>query len=586
MNVADKVGSRTTENSGGAARARPRSDRRSDREESTVHLRPRRRRLVVAGLTGVAVTGLLIAGATTSAAKAPKPVPDRSNQTSSPIKHVVVIFDENVSYDHYFGTYPNATNTDGTTFVPITSTPKNNNLVTSGALTSNPNLYPPSRLASSQALTCDQNHNYAPEQLAEDNGLMDKFVQNVSVDHCTGEFGQPGLTMDYYDGNTVTALWNYAQQYSMSDNSWDATFGPSTPGALNLISGQTHGFREVDSVTGKQVATPGTYVLASPDKNGVGTVVNDPDPAYDDCADSNHTSTNTLAAATGTNVGDLLNQRGVTWGWFQGGFAPSKAYAGSGTYATCGTTHTNIGGASVVDYSAHHNPFEYYASTSNPHHLPPSSPKNIGKTDQANHEYDLSDFTTAIDKGVLPAVSFIKAAEYQDGHAGYSDPLDEQASLVKQINAIQNSKYWKDTAIVIAYDDSDGWYDHVAPTITNSSHDPVKDSAICANSTAPVAAGYQDRCGPSQRLPLLVISPWSKTNFVAHNETSQPSVLKFIEDNWFTGRIGGGSFDAKAGNLDNLFNFTISNNKRVILKQDGSVNSVTPINGNRIRDVS
>ncbi len=124
-------------------------------------------------------------------------------------------------------------------------------------------------------------------------------------------------------------------------------------------------------------------------------------------------------------------------------------HAGAGTYAVCGATHTNIGGASVVDYSPHHSPFEYYASTSNPHHLAPSSVDAIGHTDQANHKYDLTDFNAALAAGNLPAVSFLKAAEYQDGHAAYSDPIDEQHFLVSEINALQKSKYWSSTAIVV-----------------------------------------------------------------------------------------------------------------------------------------
>src|SRR5262249_10241728 len=157
---------------------------------------------------------------------------------------------------------------------------------------------------------------------------------------------------------------NYAQHYAMSDNSFGSTFGPSTPGALNLVAGQTHGFIEVDPTTGQQVPTPGSFVLASPDANGVGTVINDPAPAFDDCSDADHTSANTLAAAqdSNKNIGDLLNAENITWGWFQGGFKPSTPYdASTGALAKCDTTHTNLVGASVKDYSPHHNPFEYYA---------------------------------------------------------------------------------------------------------------------------------------------------------------------------------------------------------------------------------
>ncbi|MGZ4486053.1 MAG: phospholipase C, partial [Nocardioidaceae bacterium] len=414
-----------------------------------------------AGIAALVAAGLVAASATTSSASAPVPPADHSASTSTPIKHVVVIFDENVSYDHYFGTYPHAANTDGTPFHAAPGTPANDNLVSSHLLHDNPNAYDPSRLGPQQALTCDQDHTYGAEQKAFDDGKMDKFVENTSTDSCSGGlYGAPGLTMDYYDGNTVTGLWNYAQHFSMSDSSFGSTFGPSTPGALNLVSGQTHGFTEVDPKTGQQVPTPGGYVLAHPDKNGVGTVINDPDPAYDDCSDKNHTTSNTLAAGHGKNVGDLLNDKGVTWGWFQGGFAPTTPAGAGSAYAVCGASHTNVGGGSSADYSPHHNPFAYYKSTANPHHLPPSSTAMIGHTDQANHQYDLSDFGKALDAGNLPAVSFLKAAEYQDGHAGYSDPIDEQHFLVKELNALQQSKDWSSTAVVIAYDDSDGWYDH------------------------------------------------------------------------------------------------------------------------------
>jgi phospholipase C len=535
--------------------------------------RIRRTTAAIAGVVTLAAAGVVVA-ATTSAAKTPLAVPDRSNRTATPIKHLVVIFDENVSFDHYFGTYPKAMNTDGTRFNAISSTPRTDNLVTSGNLTSNPNLYNPSRLTPDQALTCDQNHAYGPEQKATDGGAMDQFVQNVSVDTCSGLFGAPGLSMDYYDGNTVTAMWNYAQQFAMSDASFGSTFGPSTPGALNLIAGQTHGATALTSVTHQK--TTDAFTVVSPDANGVGTVINDPDPAYDDCSDKNHTSTNNLASMSGQNVGDLLNERGVSWGWFQGGFAPSTDYAGPGTYAVCGAVHTNIGGASVVDYSPHHNPFEYYASTANPHHIQPESLSEVGHAGPANHEYDLSLFDKVAKRGTLPAVSFVKAGEYQDGHAGYSDPIDEQNFLIKEINTLQKSPAWKSTAVVIAYDDSDGWYDHVAAKIRNSSH-TADDAAICADSTAKTAGGYAERCGPGPRLPLLVISPWAKTNFVDHHRSEQASITKFIEDNWFTGGLGDASFDARADSLSTMFDFTQSNNKQVLLRRNGAVKSIRPI---------
>ena len=88
-----------------------------------------------------------------------------------------------------------------------------------------------------------------------------------------------------------------------------------------------------------------------------------------------------------------------------------------GGKADCGPTHNNTAHKSVKDYSAHHEPFQYYKSTANPHHLPPSSIAMIGKTDRANHQYDLSDFWNAVAIHNMPSVSFLKAPRYQDGHA-------------------------------------------------------------------------------------------------------------------------------------------------------------------------
>ncbi|AEW97266.1 MULTISPECIES: phospholipase C [Streptomycetaceae] len=548
----------------------------------------RRQAVRWAALAGAAV---LAAGGSAVPAVAAANHGTPHGRTATPVKHLVVIFDENISFDHYFATYPKAANTDGTRFKAAPGTPKDTaNLANAGLLKHNPNQYAPKRLTPAQAMTCDQNHEYSAEQYAYHGGKADQFVQNTETSKCSGNlFGEPGLVMDYYDGNTVTALWNYAQHYTLNDQSFGSAYGPSTPGALELVSGQTHGVISVDPASGtehpKQTAKPDKYTVASPNAKGVGTVINDPDPAFDDCSDKDHASANALAVMTGANIGDRLNSRGVSWGWFQGGFRPSTAWNGKqGSYAKCGgTTHTNVGGAAVEDYSPHHNPFAYYRSTANPHHLAPASVGEIGHGGRANHNYDLSDFDAVVKAGKLPAVSFLKAGEYQDGHAGYSDPVDEQHFLVKEINQLQKSPQWKDTAVVVAYDDSDGWYDHVYAKPLNGSKDATTgsdgqatDAPGCKAGPAP-AGGYADRCGPGTRQPLLVISPFAKVNKVDHTRTEQASITRFIEDNWHTGRIGDASFDTRATSLAALFDFRHPNNKQVLLAADGSVTSVRPI---------
>ncbi len=495
--------------------------------------------------------------------------------TATPIKHVVVIYGENVSFDHYFGTYPNATNPAGEpTFTPAAGTPTVNGL-TSTLLTANPNFTNaangtdaanPFRLDRTQAASADQNHAYTAEQLAEDNGLADLFPKYTGKGSAggAGSFGTKGQVMGYYDGNTVTALWNYAQHFAMSDNSVSDTYGPSTPGALEAVAGQTNGVQIVlnaNNLLPSTVAAPSFYIN---DGQGGLTMVNDVDPAYDVCS-----SKATTVMMTGPNIGDLLNSANITWGGFMGGFDLTGVNP-NGTTGCARSTLNSVVNSTVTDYIPHHNWFQYYASTSNPTHARPSAVSAIGYTsaangatkDPANHEYDVNDFYTAVKAGNYPSVSFLKAPAYQDAHPGYSDPLNEQAFVTQVVNFLMQQPDWNSTAVIVAYDDSDGWYDHVYNAPTSASYDSadqLNGAGVCGSGTQGVGLGgkpVNGRCGPGTRLPFLVISPWAKANYVSHQRISQASIVRFIEDNWLGGkRLGGGSFDATAGALSDLFNF-------------------------------
>ncbi len=406
-----------------------------------------------------------------------------------------------------------------------------------------------------------------------------------------------------YDGNTVTAVWNYAQHFALNDNSWSTVFGPSTPGAINLVSGQTNGFDVYTNV----VDSSGN-LLHKPhevkDGNGNFTDIGDADPYGDVCS----TKTGDTIRMHGQNIGDLLNARGISWGFFEGGFDLTATNANGTT--GCGRSSPLVVKPSffMVDYIPHHQPFQYYASTANLTHARPSSVAAIGHThdpvtkqvDPANHQYDMHDFFDALAAHNLPAVSFLKASGYQDGHPGYSDPIDEQNFIVNMINTLQKSPEWNSTAVIIAYDDSDGWYDHQMPPIVNPSftdQDALNGSGICniglqqerPAATTPLNGSFglsaQGRCGYGTRMPLLVISPFAKTNYVDHTLTDQSSVIKFVEDNWLAGqRIQkGGSFDTIAGPLNNMFDFDHDNRgeapKVVLDPTKGTVVSISASNG-------
>ncbi len=579
---------------------------------------------------------LPLAVAALFAASAYPAAPVAAAGTTTPIQHVVVIFQENVSFDHYFGTYPNAANTSGQSFTALPGTPSVDGF-TPALLNANPNGANPRRYDPSNVndlLTCDQDHNYSDEQKAFHGGLMDQFPQTVG----TGKGKTPeggncvaNDVMNYYDGNTVTALWNYAQQFAMSDRSFGTTFGPSAPGAINLVAGNTGNVDMAHTSSKPSIATaaaPNADITA--DGQGGYSLTSDAQGYWDDC------STRDAVAMSGKSIGDVLNNAGMSWGFFQGGFRPTTSFADAATatghpgqatatfipdeFANGGFTasvphSSNQGICNAVhavgvglpgaqkgtgqygykdDYIPHHQPFQYYASTANPHHLtlptdgngmvPVSALQTVGldtqhyaggqpQFDTPNHQYDMSDFdqlVAAITAGslpasALPAVSFLKAGGYQDGHAGYSDPIDEQQFIVNEVNALQRSPAWKTTAVVIAYDDSDGWYDHAYPGVQNPSQglaDALTGAGTCG-SGAPIA-GQNGRCGYGPRMPFLVVSAWAKRNVVDHTLSDQSSIIRFVEDNWNLGRIDG-SFDSKAGSLANMFDFSAPKNPALIL---------------------
>ena len=291
----------------------------------------------------------------------------------------------------------------------------------------------------------------------------------------------------------------------------------------------------------------------------------------------------------GRNIGDLLNVRNITWGWFEGGFnlqtvnangstgcarftLPTQPHSRSRRPTTSRTTSRSSTTPRPATRPTRGRLRSRRSGRPDPEHHTP---------DPANHQYDLDDFFAALKAGNLASVNFLKAPAFQDGHAGYSNPIDEQAFIVKVVNAVQESKFWKSTAIVILYDDSDGWYDHQMPPIVNPSFNPDRDTAprddrrraqrpaTCnlglqqgrPTRTTPLngAAGQPawGRCGYGTRQPLLVISPFAKRNHIDHTLTDQASVLRFIEDNWLSGeRIQqGGSFDTIAGSIEHMFNF-------------------------------
>jgi phospholipase C len=372
-------------------------------------------------------------------------------------------------------------------------------------------------------------------------------------------------------------MWNYANNFAMNDNTFTDSFGPSTPGALNVVSGTT---------SGADAFVAGDTI---PDGQGAYTMVNDADPRGDLCSKASIVTT-----MAGKNIGDLLNAAKITWGGFMGGFDLSATNTNGTTNCARSTVSPNTQ-RTVTDYIPHHAWFQYYASTLNPNHTRPSSTAMIGHSETAdgavamasassskavNHQYDYNDFVSAVSAGNYPSVSYIKAPAFQDAHPGNSNPLDEQAFVTRVINFLQQQPDWKNTAVIVTYDDSDGWYDHQKPNVLNASFDSTTSASVntgtgtvtgadqmnsagtCTGPNAKQALNVNGkpvngRCGPGTRIPFIVISPYARTNWVDSTPLTQSSVIRFIEDNWLNGqRLGGGSNDAIAGSIMAMFDFS------------------------------
>jgi phospholipase C len=172
------------------------------------------------------------------------------------------------------------------------------------------------------------------------------------------------------------------------------------------------------------------------------------------------------AALTNKNLGDEMNTAGVTWGWFHE------------NYGVCG------------DYVATENPFQYFTSTQNSANL-----------------QDLTNFNSQLDGGTLPSVSFVNPGGGHNCHPGNSSITACGAYFDKLIQRIQNSPVWPDVAVIVFWDESGGFYDHVPPPTVGGNPDGI-------------------------RIPMMVISPYAKTGYVSHVQMDSVSILRFIQWNW------------------------------------------------------
>jgi phospholipase C len=449
---------------------------------------------------------------------------ESDNGTHSPIKHTIILYQENISFDHYFGTYGHGSNG-----IPAGSTLTH----TDGIQTWGP--YAPTQLSgTTQSRTCDVDHNYSNMIRMVDHGVMDQFLQFGNDKTVTNPSSSSSTTCPKFEtvaapGTGVTALansyytgtagdpnaplqnyWKLASQYTLADNFFQGVYGPSTPGAQWLVAATNN--------------TPG-------DPNPIGDVCNDY-PA-------------SISPQDIPNLGAEASAAGTSWAWFQGGFG------------TC--TPTNVNG-----YSPHHDPFQYFTSTADLNHTWAFDPRM--DYPQANrHQRDLSLLYAALagtpvggQSVSLPAISWVKAPQLEDGHPGYSGPALEDAFVGDLVGRLQASDYWKNTALVIAFDETGGWWDHVAPPdqggVFANWVNGQPNLSGCQYPGIPGVACGEAGFGP--RMPVLVVSRFARQGFVDHDLLNTASLDRWVEWNHRLPALGvWGDRDVTAGNLTGAFIF-------------------------------
>jgi acid phosphatase len=490
------------------------------------------------------------------------------------IDHFVVIYQENWSFDSLYGLFPGAngllqssmtslTQRDRLTGQPYSSQlGQPFDLVSGSVLLTTPpqpidtnqspaaidtrfdpnlnTLFPYNVLNHSTLLPTDKTgdivHRYWHEQSQINHGKMNWF---------TTWSDNPGLVMSYFDATNLPE-GKLAQKYTLCDNFFHAAFGgsflnhqfliaaqapvyPSAPASLQATLA-SDGQLALDPVTGKIIhdgtITPiGGASFAVPgatfDKNyAINTIFSvNLVPTFSTVGSTSLLPTQNDSDPTDTarpfipTIGDRLNDKGVSWKWYSGGFDNALA-----------STAVNPANGGVVPpnppvdplFQWHHQPFVYYDNY---------APWVNGQRNpmSAAHLQDENNFFLDLQNHELPAVSFIKPLGPDNEHPGYASLQQGQQHVADIVDAIRRSPYWGHTVIIVTYDEHGGRWDHVSPPTSNGIW------------------------GDGTRVPGLVLGPLAAEHFIDHTQHDTLSILKTIEERFGLDPLT--TYDANASSL-------------------------------------
>jgi phospholipase C len=419
------------------------------------------------------------------------------------IRHVVVIYLENRSFDHLYGLFPGANGLSNAA-AAATQTDRDGNRYATlpPALLTHPKppvadaRFPdnlpnrPFDIAPYVPLdqkTSDLTHLFYHNQMQINGGRNDRFaaISNAGA-----------LAMGYYDGRSLP-LWKYAEQYTLADNFYQAAFGGSFLNHFWLICACTPRYPDAPADMRAQLDDSGKLLKdgsITPDGYAVNTIQSNYMPHRASITDKRKT----LPPQTSPTIGDRLTEKNIGWAWYSGGWNDA------------------LSGWPAPTFQFHHQPFAYFSNYAD------------GSENKARHLKDESDFLNAIERGTLPPVAFYKPLGIHNEHPGYADVMTGEKHVADIIKRIERSPMWPNTAIIVTYDENGGFWDHAAPP-------------------------QGDRWGPGTRIPAIIISPFAKRGHVDHTQYDTTSILKFIETRFGLEPLG--ERDAKANGLMGAFDF-------------------------------
>ena len=447
------------------------------------------------------------------------------------INHIVVIYAENRSFDNLYGLFPGARgigdalhnylpqiDNDGRAMATLPPVWREDGKADPAFPAGLPNL--PFRIDAAPidkplgVPTRDIVHRFYQQQEQINHGSNDRFA-------AVSDAG--GLVMGYYDGSHLP-LWKWANEFALADNFFMGAFGGSFLNHFWLICACTPEFKDAPDemrahvdAEGKLLRKPGSPAsphdgppqlqdgAVTPDGFGVNTLQSSFQPSgtapganlqYADPAK------HPLPPQTAKTIGDTLTAANISWAWYAGGW--NRALA----------DRSVIYNGGKVNFQPHHQPFNYFSRFA------------PGTRDRKEHLKDGADFLAAIEKGTLPKVAFYKPQGDLNEHPGYADVLSGDAHIAEILEKIRHSRLWKDTVVIVTYDENGGFWDHVAPP-----------------------AG--DRWGPGSRVPALIVSPLVHKHFVDHSLYDTTSILKLITRRFSLEPLAG--VRANVGDLSGAF---------------------------------